>query len=137
MKSISLLLLRLSTGIYLILWGLLKIIATEKAAGVSQKYYAGILDGQLLNYGLGGLQIAVGLLVCLGLFRVFSYTAQTVWYVAGILPIMFYILDPFGLYLAESARLTFFPSTTLLFACFIMHAFKEYDTLTLDNKFAK
>jgi len=97
MKSISLLLLRLSTGIYLILWGLLKIIATEKAAGVSQKYYAGILDGQLLNYGLGGLQIAVGLLVCLGLFRVFSYTAQPVWYVAGILPIMFYILDPFGL----------------------------------------
>jgi len=130
MKSISLLLLRLSTGFYLILWGLLKIIALEKANGVSQKYYAGLLDGQLLNYGLGGLQVALGVVVCLGLFRGVSYTAQTVWYVAGILPIMAYIIDPFGLYF----KLTFFPSTTLLFACLIMHAFKEYDTLSLDVK---
>ena len=137
MKSISLLLLRLSTGIYLVLWGLLKVIATEKATGVSQKYYAGVLDGQILNYGLGGLQIVVGLLVCLGLFRTISYAAQTAWYVAGILPIMFYILDPFGLYLVETAKLTFFPSTTLLFSCLIMHAFKEYDTLTLDSKLGK
>ena len=137
MKSISLLLLRLSTGVYLILWGLLKIIALEKATGVSNKYYNGLLNGELLNYGLGGLQVLVGLLVCLGLFRAISYTAQTVWYVAGVLPIMLYIIDPFGLYVADEAKLTFFPSTTLLFACFIMHAFKEYDTLSLDAKFSK
>ena len=137
MKSISLLLLRLSTGIYLILWGLLKITDLGKATGVSQKYYAGLLDGQLLNYGLGGLQVALGVVVCLGLFRSISYAAQTAWYVAGILPIMYYIIDPFGLFIVADSKLTFFPSTTLLFACLAMHAFKEYDTLSLDVKLGR
>jgi hypothetical protein len=50
---------------------------------------------------------------------------------------MLYIIDPFGLYIAESAKLTFFPSTTLLFASLIMIAFKEYDTLSLDSKRGK
>ena len=50
MKSLILLLLRASTGIYLALWGVMKVVATEKATGISQKYYAGLLDGQLLNY---------------------------------------------------------------------------------------
>lgn len=137
MKSITLLLLRASTGVYLMLWGLLKVVATEKATGVSQKYYAGLLDGQLLNYALGALQTTVGLLVVLGLFRNIIYKVQAAWYLLGLLPIMLYIIDPFGLYIAESAKLTFFPSTTLLFASLIMIAFKEYDSLSLDNKRGK
>lgn len=133
MKSISLLLLRVSTGIYLVLWGLLKIIATDKAAGVSQKYYAGLLDGQVLNYVLGGAQVLLGLLVIVGLFRTIIYAAQAAWYLAGLLPILFYILDPFAMYLVDTPKLTFFPSTTLLFASLIMIAFKEYDTKSLDH----
>lgn len=137
MKAISLLLLRLSTGIYLALWGCVKVFATDTANAVSQKYYDGLLSGQLLNYGLGGLQILVGVLVCFGLFRKIVYSAQTAWYIAGLVPILFYILDPFGLYLVGVQKLTFFPSTTLLFACLIMHAFQEYDTLSLDAKRGK
>ena len=136
MKAISLLLLRLSTGIYLILWGFVKVFATDTANAVSDKYYNGFLNGELLNYALGSVQILVGLLVCLGLFRKLAYPAQTAWYIAGLLPILFYILDPFGLYLVSAQKLTFFPSTTLLFACLIMHAFQEYDTLALDKKFS-
>ena len=137
MKSISLLLLRVSTGIYLMLWGILKIINTEKATGVSQKYYAGLLDGQILNYALGSAQILLGLLVVLGLFRTLAYAGQAIWYLAGLLPIIGYILDPFGWYLVGTGKLTFFPSTTLLFASLIMIAFKEYDTASLDEKLAK
>lgn len=137
MKSISLLLLRASTGIYLALWGAMKIVATERATGVSQKYYAGLLDGQLLNYVLGSVQIFLGLLVVLGLFRTITYAAHAVWYLAGLIPILVYIIDPFGLYIASEAKLLFFPSTTLLFASLIMIAFKEYDTASLDHKFFK
>ena len=137
MKSVSLLLLRASTGIYLMLWGLLKIIKIEKATGVSQKYYAGLLDGQILNYALGSAQILLGLLVVLGLFRTFAYAGQAVWYLAGLLPIIGYVLDPFAWYLVDSSKLTFFPSTTLLFASLIMIAFKEYDTASMDEKLAK
>jgi len=137
MKSISLLLLRVSTGIYLALWGVMKIVATEKATGISKKYYGGLLDGQLLNYALGSAQVLLGVLVVLGLFRTISYTAHAVWYFAGLIPILVYIVDPFGLYIAEEAKLIFFPSTTLLFASLIMIAFKEYDTASLDHKLFK
>jgi len=134
MKSISLLLLRISTGVYLILWGLVKLSAKDKAVSVSDRYYSGLLSADFVNYGLGGLQVAVGVLVILGLFRSLSYIANCAWYLLGLLPIMPYIIDPFGAYLVESARLTFFPSTTLFFATLVMLAFKEYDTISIDHK---
>ncbi len=134
MKALSLLLLRISTGIYLLLWGLLKLQASDTAVSISNKYYFGLISGDVVNTGLGVLQIAVGLAVMLGLFRNISYVAQLVWYVLGLLPIMAYILDPFGLYLVEAPKLTFFPSTTLLFASIVLIAFREYDTMSLDSK---
>jgi uncharacterized membrane protein YphA (DoxX/SURF4 family) len=133
MQAISLLLMRLSTGIYLILWGIRK-LDTEGAAKLSNKYYDGMISGETVSLSLGGLEIITGLLVCLGLFRKIGYWSQVAWYFIGILPIYAYILDPFGLYLIEEARLTFFPSTTLLFASFVLIAFQKYDTLSLDHK---
>ena len=134
MKSISLLLLRISTGVYLVLWGLVKLNAKEMAVSVSNKYYFGLLSADFVNYGLGALQVAVGVLVILGLFRRVSYVIHAGWYLLGLLTIAPYILDPFGAYWVETAKLTFFPSTTLFVASLIMLAFREYDTLSLDHK---
>ena len=135
MKSISLLLLRASTGIYMVLWGAMKLFFSERAVGVSQKYYAGLLDANVINYGLGALQVTVGLFVLFGLMRGVMNFIQAAWYLVGLLSITLYILDPFAFYFVDSAKLTFFPSTTLFFASLIMIAFKEYDTLSLDEKF--
>lgn len=134
MKAISLLLLRLSTGIYLIIWGFVKLLATDTANLVSDTYYGGLISGETLNLGLGSLQVLVGLLVVIGFARSFSYVAQLVWYFAGIVPIMGYIVDPLGKYLVEAPKLTFFPSTTLLFAALVLIAFKEYDSMSVDAK---
>jgi len=137
MKSISLFLLRASTGIYLALWGLYKLIKTESAVSISEFYYFSLLNAETLLLAIGVLQILLGILVTIGLFRSISYIAQAAWYLAGILPILANIIDPFGLYIAEASRLTFFPSTTLLFASLIVIAFKEYDTLSIDHKRAQ
>lgn len=134
MKAITLLLLRLSTGVYLILWGLVKLISQDNAVAVSNKYYLGLLSADVINYGVGVIEIATGLLVSLGLFRNISYPAQLLFYLVGLLAITPYILDPFGMYLVESAKLTFFPSTTLLFASIVLIAFKEFDTITVGKK---
>lgn len=134
MKAVSLLLLRVSTGIYLVLWGLVKLSAKDIAISVSEKYYFGLLSTDFVNYALGALQVALGTLVTLGLFRNISYKANAIWYFLGLVSILQYILDPFGAYFVENARLTFFPSTTLFFATLVILAFKEYDTLSLDHK---
>jgi len=134
MKAITLLLLRLSTGVYLILWGLMKLRAKDMAVGVSEKYYNGLLSADIVNYAVGGLEVLVGVLVVLGLMRSIAYAGQVVFYLIGAAAIIKNLIDPFGLYLAESAKLTFFPSWTLLFASLIIIAFKEYDEYSLDAK---
>ena len=134
MKATTLLLLRLSTGTYLVLWGLVKLLSQTKAVAVSEKYYSGLLSADIVNYVIGGVEVVAGVLVILGLLRSISYLIQLLFYIAGLLPILPYILDPFGAYLVESAKLTFFPSTTLLFASLVLIAFKEFDTMSLDHK---
>ena len=137
MKALSLLLLRLSTGIYLILWGVVKFNA-DRAAGVSDRFYGGVISGETISLVLGCAQILLGVIVVLGLFRLVAYWGQVLWYLAGIIPIMVFIVDPLALYLVDPpGRLTFFPSTTLLFASLIMVAFKEYDTMSVDGKRGK
>lgn len=137
MKAISLLLLRLSTGIYLILWGTVKLGSKGMAVSVSDKYYNGLISGDFINYALGGFEVLIGLLVVLGLFRSISYFGQLGFYLVGALAIITSLVDPFGVYLASSAKLTFFPSWTLLFASLVLIAFKDEDTITLDSKLAK
>ncbi len=133
-KALSIFLLRLSTGLYLTLWGIHKLINTEQAIGLSNKFYAGLISIESLTPLLGIAQIIVGVMIMLGLFRSFSYWAQFAWYAIGLIPILGFIVDPFGLYLVEKARLTWFPSTTLLFASMVILAFREYDTISVDHK---
>jgi putative oxidoreductase len=80
--------------------------AKDMAIGVSDKYYHGLLSAYIVNYSVGAIEVV-------------------------IIP---NLLDPLGLYLVETAKLTFFPATTLLFACLILIVFKSDDTLTLDAK---
>jgi uncharacterized membrane protein YphA (DoxX/SURF4 family) len=137
MKAISLLLLRLSTGIYLILWGLVKLGSKDMAVKVSETYYNGIISGDFINYALGGAEVLIGALVAFGLFRSIAYLGQLAFYLVGALAIITSLVDPFGIYLASSAKLTFFPSWTLLFASLVLIVFKEEDSISLDKKLGK
>jgi uncharacterized membrane protein YphA (DoxX/SURF4 family) len=133
MKAWSLLFLRASTGLYLIIWGVIKVIAKDKAVGVSNKYYGGVINSDIANYGLGILEIAVGTCVILGLFKKYSYSIQAIIYFVGLAAIIPYIIDPFGFYIASEQKVTFFPSTTLFFASLVTLAFKSDDTRVLEK----
>jgi hypothetical protein len=107
--------------------------AKDKAIGVSDKYYDGIINGDIANYGLGLLEILIGASVIFGLFRKYTYPLQALIYLVGLLAITPYIIDPFGLYIASEPKVTFYPSTTLFFASLIMIAFKSDDTRVLSK----
>ena len=136
LKPLSLLLLRLGTGLLLSLWALVKIMAPAKSVGVSEKYYGGLLSLDALQLPLGVLQLALGLLVVVGLFRRIVYPAQALVLGLGLLAVGKYILDPFGLYLLtpDSSQLLFFPSLTVFAATLVLIAFRADDTLSLDRK---
>lgn len=133
MKALTLLLLRLTTGILLIIWGLVKINAPEVSASISDKYYFGLISTADLQMPLGVAQALLGAAVVLGIFRNIVYPLQAIVLGIGAAAIWQYILDPLGLYLLteETRQLLFFPSSTVFAASLVLLAFKDEDRLSL------
>ena len=137
MKALSLLLLRTSTGLLLIIWGIVRLTAPEMGAHVSDKYYGGLGNTTTVQTVWGSVLVIVGLLCALGLWCRYAYPAQAVVLVTGALSIWKYLLDPLGLYLLtrEASQILFFPSLGMAAATLVLLAFRDEDVLTLDRKF--
>lgn len=136
MKAASLLFLRISTGLLLVLWGLVKIAEPQKAIGIANKYYDGLLSDAVLQMPWGALQVTIGVLVVIGLFRKVVYPLQALMLGIGALAIWRHLLDPFGrwLFTEGQANLLFFPSLAVAAATLVLIAFKADDTFSLDRK---
>lgn len=139
MRAYSLLFLRFSTGMLVILWGLIKAVKPDVGMGVATKYYGGVGAMSALQVPWGLFQVAIGLLVILGLFRKYVYPLQAAILCVGALAIWKYLLDPFGMYLLsrEDSQVLFFPSLCLAAATLVLLAFRDEDRLTLDSRFGR
>lgn len=139
MKAASLLFLRVSTGLLLVVWGALRLMTPSAGPGLATKYYGGIAQAEWMQLGWGAILVAVGALTCLGLFRRVAYPAQALILVGGALAIWRYLLDPLGLYLLspDDSKILFFPSICLAAATLALLAFREFDTLSLDRARAR
>ena len=135
MKALSLLLLRLGTGVLLVLWGLVRLTAPGAGPGLAATYYGGFASSETLQLGWGAAQVVLGALCVLGLLRKLAYPAQAVVLVGGALAIAKYLVDPFGMWLLtpEESQLLFFPSVTVAAATLVLIAFRQDDTLSLDH----
>jgi putative oxidoreductase len=134
-KAGSLLLLRIGTGLLLVLWGGLRVMSPAAGPGLAAKYYSGFLGGQAIQITFGAVEIIVGLLVVVGLLRRFAYPLQMLILVPGALMLWRYLLDPMGLYLLdrESSQILFFPSITVAAATLVLIAFRDDDRWSLDQ----
>lgn len=134
MRAYSLLFLRFSTGMLIVLWGLVKAVEPNVGMGVANKYYGGVGAASTLQMPWGVFQIIIGSLVILGLFRRYVYPLQAAILCVGALAIWKYLLDPFGMYLLsrEDSQLLFFPSLCLAAATLVLLAFRDEDRIALD-----
>ncbi len=135
-KAASLLLLRIGTGLLLVLWGGLRVMSPAAGPGLATKYYGGFLDLQSLQIGFGVAEVAIGLLVVAGLFRRVSYALQALILVPGAIILWRYLLDPMGMYLLDkdSSQILFFPSITIAAATLVLLAFRDEDRWSLDHR---
>jgi uncharacterized membrane protein YphA (DoxX/SURF4 family) len=136
LKPLSLLLLRIGTGLLLVLWGSLRVTAPEAGPGLADKYYGGLLNLQSIQIAFGAAEIAIGALVVLGLFRRVVYPLQALVLVPGALMLWRYLLDPMGRYLLspEDSQILFFPSITVAAASIALIAFLDDDRWALDAR---
>jgi uncharacterized membrane protein YphA (DoxX/SURF4 family) len=136
LTKISLLIMRIGTGGLLIVWGLVRVVG-EKGVGLADKYYGSVGANETLQLAYGWAEIALGVLVLLGLFRKYTLIGSALILVGGAFPIWRHLLDPFGEYLHTDANILFFPSLTVAGAALALIALREHDTLALDSLFGK
>lgn len=133
LKSISLLIMRVGTGMLLVLWGSLRLMQPGTGTGLAEKYYGGVASASMLQTGFAVFEVILGALVVLGLLRKYTLPLQALVLVGGALAIWKHFLDPFGMYLHEDANLLFFPSVTVAGASLALIALRKEDTLSLDR----
>ena len=130
MKTKSLLLLRISLGFFLVVWGLDKLVDVKHGIGVSDWLYFGLFSNQLLMQAFGVAEIAVGLLIVLGVARRFTYPILLAITGVTLLGVWKSIIDPWGWWL-EGAEALFYPSIIIFAASLVLWAFQDEDRLVL------
>lgn len=130
MKTKSLLLLRISLGFFLVVWGLDKLVDVKHGIGVSDWLYFGLFSNQLLMQAFGVAEIAVGLLIMLGVARRLTYPILLAITGVTLLGVWKSIIDPWGWWL-EGAEALFYPSIIIFAASLVLWAFQDEDRLVV------
>jgi putative oxidoreductase len=136
MEAIALLLMRISTGLLLIMWGYIKVFFPAGSIGVSDKYYFGLISADMLQMPLGVLEIALGLAVVVGVLRFVAFPAQVIVHGLTLLFLLPYIGDPFGIWYRSGGQPTdilYFPSTAVFAASLAQWAFRDHDVYAVDR----
>ena len=138
-QQFALLALRVSLGMLLVWWGLAKIMKPQMGVKIQQKFYGELFPSVDLQFGWGFVQVAIGTMVVVGLYRKQAVIGQLL--ITGFSSMMIWsaLLDPFGLWLpvAKVAGMQhlFYPSVIALCGAAIMIAFRDQDRMNLDTWF--
>lgn len=133
MKSRSLLLLRISLGLLMIIWGVDKLVNVQHGLVVSQHFYLNAFSNAALLKAFGAVQIALGALVVLGVARRYAYPLLLAVAGATLLGVWKSVVDPWGWYL-EGANVLFYPSLIIFAGSLVLWAFRDEDRLVLDGR---
>lgn len=133
MRAASLLVLRVSLGLFLLVWGGDKLVNVEHGLAVSDGFYLGLLSDRSVLLGVGALEIVLGLLIVLGMARRVAYTGLLLITGGTLLAVWRSILDPLGLVL-EGGNPVFFSSLVIFAASLVLLAFGADDLLSLDHR---
>ena len=130
MKAKSLLFLRLSIGMLLVVWGIDKLVDVEHALAVSRKFYWNLFSAPVLLAVFGVVEILLGLLVGAGLARRACYPLVLVILGFGALAAWRSIIGPWG-WVLDGSNVLFYPSLIILAGAVVLRAFQDQDTLVL------
>ena len=119
MKARTLLFLRISVALLVLLWGTNKIVNVEGAISVSDRYYFGLLSASGLVPILGIVQCAVAVLALVGLWRAVVDPVIALINLGSLLGVRTSIIDPWGWFI-EGTNVLFFPSLTVFAASLLL-----------------
>jgi len=133
MKRWGLFLLRVTTGWLLVMWGLDKLVNVEHGQAVAEAFYLGSGTQAAVLKVLGVLQIILGALVVLGLWRRRAYPVAFIILLITALGVWRSIIDPWG-WVLEGSQVLFYPSAIIAAGGLLLWGTIDEDEMTLDAK---
>jgi len=133
-QTLSLLVLRVSLGALMIVWGLDKLVNPKHGIAVAGRFYFGLLDSAAAMPVLGAIQIALGILVVAGIARRYAYPVLAGITGMTLLGVWRSVVDPWG-WMFERTNALFFPSLIIFAGVLVLIAFRDADLLHLGRLF--
>lgn len=131
MKANTLLFLRITLGLLMLIWGVDKLVHVQHGVKVAETFYMGMATAPLFLHVFGALQMLLGLVIVLGYKRRIAYPILLVITGVTMLAVWRSVVDPWGWVLSGTNAL-FFPSLIIFAAAFVLFAFQVDDSKTLD-----
>lgn len=129
--------LRIGMGLFLVDWGLDKLLATEGSVGIFSHFY-GVDMGAVAVQAFGVAEILLGLALAAGLFRVFTAWTQLVVNGVSTLASWKQILDPWGVFgLTDGGAHLFLASIVITAASIVLVLNARDATFTLDRRLGR
>ncbi len=129
-KAYTLLSLRLSLGLLMLVWGVDKLANPSHGLVIAEKFYFGLFGAPALMPVLGIAEIVLGLLVILGLARRYVYVVLGAVNGVTVIGVWRSVLDPWGWYLGRT-NVLFFSSLIIFAGVLVLLAFRDEDHLVL------
>lgn len=123
--KLALLLMRVTFGLFLLAWGVNKIVNAEGTSGIFAKFYGVEQLGMTSASVLGGLQIVLSLCIIAGFFKTISYGAGLLIHGVSTIATAGHIAMP----LAEGSNLLFMAGLPVLGAILGLFILRQHDTL--------
>ena len=131
MKRWGLFLLRVTTGWLLVMWGLDKLVNVQHGQVVAEAFYFGIGTQAVVQNVFGVLEIILGALVVLGLWRKRVYPVMFAVLLITAIGVWKSIIDPWGWFL-DGAQVLFYPSVIIAAGALVLWGTVDEDGMTLD-----
>ena len=132
MNPIALLLLRISLGWLMVVWGVDKLTDPAHGQAVAESFYLGLGGGGTFLTVAGIFQVLVGLAMVLGLFRRVLWPILAVVNGITLVAVWKSIVDPWGFFL-DGGNLVFYSSAVIFAGILVGWSAIEEDSLALDR----
>lgn len=137
MKPVSLLLLRVSLGWLMVVWGIDKLVDVEGAQRLAETFYWGLGTGAGILTVFGGLEIVLGAMVVVGFMGRITWPIMALVNGLTLLGVWASVVDPWGFFLERGGSMTFYTSAIVFTGVLVGWAFSDQDEISMDRRRAR
>lgn len=130
--ALALAILRISLGLFLLLWALEKLVIPQGTVGIWSGFY-GIQIGPAVPYFIGALEALLAIAILVGVWRRVSYGLGVLFHAISVGAGWKQLIDPWGLYLFDRPQHLFLAGVPVLAAFVALYLLRDADLWTADG----